>query len=367
MLVRAVANAARSLDCAGRRVLVAVSGGVDSTVLLWALHELSPRLWFNLLIGHVNHTLRGAQAEADAAFVARLGRRLGHPVRIESVDPRRPREGRSSRDRPTLQEAARRLRYEALRDMAQTLRADRIATAHTADDQAETVLLRLLRGTGPEGLGGIPERSPDGVIVRPLLRVPREAVLAFARERRLEWCEDASNADPRFARNRLRARWLPGLAAEFNPRLLRALGDLAEAQRRESEWLNRLVEQEAAVRFSATAPGTLRIRPEGWDALPEALARRLARRALSHCGAARHVSRVHLERVLDFLRSAQRESFIELPGGLTLAREPGDFRLGPAPSRRSPTRAKLRWGRGISASSGEGGRSDARPGGEESS
>src|SRR3990172_5305831 len=148
---------------------------------------------------------------------------LGVPARAVRVDPRAARAAGPSRDRPTLQEAARELRYAALQRMAEEAGAGCIATAHTADDQAETVLLRLLRGTGPDGLAGIPERSRDGRIVRPLLRVWRAELAAFASAQGLVWREDASNAKPDYTRNRLRLHWLPGLASQFNPPLLTAL------------------------------------------------------------------------------------------------------------------------------------------------
>lgn len=335
MLLRSVATASRALGIPGRRILVAASGGVDSTVLLHALHVLRERLSLNLSIGHVNHGLRGAPAEADAAFVEHLGAGLGLAVRVERVDPEALRRGRGSRVRPSLQEASRRLRYQALRRMADAEGAEFVATAHTADDQAETVLLRLLRGTGPEGLAGIPERSRDGRVVRPLLRVPRAEVLSFARKRRIAWRDDASNASPRFARSRLRTRWLPGLQEAFNPQLLRAVADLAEAQRRELEWLERLADEEATRRFVEEA-NALRIEAGGWQALPEALTRRLARLALRRCGGARDVTRVHVERMVRFLGDAPAGARLELPGPRVLAREAGGFRLTP---RRLPSPA----------------------------
>jgi tRNA(Ile)-lysidine synthase len=328
MLLREVDRALRRLGLDGRPLLVAVSAGVDSTALAHALAELAPELGLALSIGHINHGLRGAEAEADEAAVRRLGRALGIPVATARVEPERLRRGRSSRERPTLQEAARELRYAALRRLADAAGHALVATAHNADDQAETVLLRLLRGTGPDGLAGIPERSDDGRIVRPFLHVPRCEIEAFARKRRIEWREDASNRELRYARNRLRARWLPGLAREFNPRLLRAIGDLAEAQRRDSEWIATWVERETQRRIEADG-GWLRLDTREWGALPEALARRVARAALTRCGVGRHVSRVHLERMLGFLGSARAGSHIELPGGIQLVRERAGFRLGP--------------------------------------
>jgi tRNA(Ile)-lysidine synthase len=295
-------------------------------VLFHALHGLAGSLDLDLRVGHVNHGLRGEESERDEAAVRALAAKYDVPAHVTRVDPEALRRGRVSRDRPTLQEAARRARYDALRAIAEEHRAERLATAHTLDDQAETVLLRLLRGSGPDGLGGIPERSSDGFVVRPLLRIAREEILAYATEQGLSWREDRSNADPVFARARLRSRWLPGLRDAFNPRLLRAIGDLAEAQRRDSEWIAEIVEGEAD-RFLTLEDGGLRIARSGWEALPEALARRLARLALRRGGAARDISRVHLERVVNALRSGREGSRIELPGGLELTCERDAFRL----------------------------------------
>jgi len=332
MLVREAERAVGALGLAGRRVLVAASGGVDSTVLAHVLGELAGRQRLELAIGHVNHGLRGSDSDADEQVVRDLAAALGAPVAVSAVDPRALRSGRSSRERPTLQEAARTLRYEALRSMAERLGAGHIATAHNADDQAETVLLRLLRGTGPDGLGGIPERSPDGVVVRPLLRVPRAEIEAFARARRLHWREDASNHSPDYTRNRLRHHWLPGLQREFNPRLLRVVADLADAQRRDSEWIESQVEREAALRMAFEGKW-LRIDVKDWSQLPEALALRLARLALRRCGAGRHASRVHLQRMSEFLRSGRVGTHIEIPGILRLERDAAGCRLGPAGER----------------------------------
>lgn len=328
MLLRALDEALTRLGLRDGTLLVAVSGGIDSVALLHGLDELAEKHHLKLLIGHVNHGLRGSESEADQAFVETLAAGLGVPWEVASVDPARARAGGSSRDRPTPQEAARELRYSALQAMAKRHGAGWLATAHQADDQAETVLLRLLRGAGPDALGGIPECSPDGRVVRPLLGVSRAEVERFAAERRLIWREDASNASDAYARNRLRHHWLPGLMQEFNPRLLRAIGNLAEAQRRDSEWIMSRVEQEAAARF-VRMDGWLAIDTKDWAALPEALARRLTRLALQRCGASRLVTRVHLERMGAFLTSASPGKRIELPGDLRLERRRAGFRLGP--------------------------------------
>jgi tRNA(Ile)-lysidine synthase len=315
-LLSALRTASDRLGLRGRAVLVATSGGLDSTVLAHGLEALSQELDLNLAIGHVNHGLR-ADADADQEAVAALAHRLGRPFHARRVDPERARASGPSRARPSLQEAARAARYRALEEMARAAGAERIATAHTADDQAETVLLRVLRGTGPSGLAGIPASSRRGRVVRPLLRVFRAEVETFARERGLSWREDPSNRSE---------RWLPGLAEAFNPRLLRALVDLAEAQGRDEEWIQAEVGRAATSRLEVDGEG-LWIEGKDWATLPEALARRLLRLALHRVGGGRDVSRVHLARADAFLKRAAPGRQLELPGGLVLDSCGDRFRL----------------------------------------
>lgn len=330
MLLRALAESLDRLELRAKSVLVAVSGGVDSMALLAGLHELSQQYALNLTIAHVNHGLRGAESDADQALVVARAAELALPIDVAAVEPRSLTQGGSSRARPTLQEAGRTLRYAALRRAADEHGAQHIATAHHLDDQAETVLLRLFRGSGPDGLGGIPERSRDGVLVRPLLEVSRAEIERFAADRRLIWREDASNRSPAYARNRLREH-LPELAERFNPQILRAIGDLAEALRRDGEWIAAAVEREAVARFSEEN-GWLVIDAKEWQELPPALSRRLAREALARVGAGRDVTRTHLKRVGAFLCDATPGKHIELPGGLLLERRRAGFRLGREPA-----------------------------------
>jgi len=331
MLRERVKERAVALGCRGGHVLVGASGGIDSSVLSHLLAGLREALSLRVTLAHVNHGLRGEGSWGDQQAVMAMASALNTPVLVREVAPRALREEGPSRARPTLQEACRRVRYDALFEMAREVGADRIATAHTLDDQAETVLLRVLRGAGPDGLGGIPERSAEGRVVRPLLGTTRAEIEHYAHQRRLNWREDPSNADPAYARSRLRAAWIPRLGEAFNPAWLRAVGNLAEAQRRDTEWIESLVEQEAARLFLAEEPsGGIRIAAEGWRERPEALARRLARRAWRQLGGSRDVSRKHLLRVVDFLRRAHAGTAIELPGGILLRRDQESFWIGPA-------------------------------------
>lgn len=197
----------------GDRVLVACSGGIDSVVLLRILRELP--LDLELTIGHINHGLRGRESERDARFVRRIGRDLGLTVLEKKL---RPGSG-------NIQDKARTLRLRQLADWARLLQA-KVATGHHADDQTETVLARLLRGTGPTGLTGImPGRILLGIpFIRPLLATTRSEIRDFARRHRTRWVEDSSNAVDHYERNRLRQKVVPHLEKirpGLGPRLIR--------------------------------------------------------------------------------------------------------------------------------------------------
>jgi tRNA(Ile)-lysidine synthase len=314
---------------AGRHVLVAVSGGIDSVTLLHALSLVRESAELRLGVAHVHHGLRDGSADLDESLVAALAAQHGLGFESARIDPQRSREGIAQRARPTLQEAARRLRYEALEGLREKAGADCIVTAHHLGDQAETVLWRLLRGTSPDGLAGIPPVSRSGRLVRPLLGVERVDIEAFARSEALRWREDESNESDAYTRNRLRRHWLPGLSADFNPQLLRAVGKLAEAQRRDSAWIARAV-AEAWPDWIEPEGGDLLLRLAGWGELPDALSHRLIERAVRALGGGRDQSRTHIERALAFLSAPERHEggrSLELPGGLRLVRESKAWRL----------------------------------------
>lgn len=328
-LERAFAQALDALGVARCRVLVAVSGGRDSCALLELFRRSADERDLELVVAHVHHGLRGEEADRDADHVEALARAAGLPFHLRRVDPEAPRRSGPSRTRPTLEEAARDLRRAALRQLADETGSAVVATAHHAGDQAETVLLRILRGTGPDGLAGIAPRSGDGRFVRPLLAVAPEQLEAWASANRLAWREDASNEDLRFRRNRVRHALLPGLASQFNPRILRALVDLAEAARGDRIWIEGVVEAEARRRLRVR-DGAVELDLEGWADLPDPLARRVVRRALGEAGLGRDVSRGAILRVLVVLRRGRavgRDKKWELPGGFWLRRVGDHFEL----------------------------------------
>lgn len=230
----------------GDRVLVAVSGGPDSVALLAALHKLRQRLGIELAVAHLNHGLRGDDADQDERFVQGLAKRRRLPFRSHKADvAARKRSGGGS-----LEEVARTARYAFLRRAAKDLDANVIAVGHTADDNAETLLMNLLRGAGLRGLAAIPISRPEGDLrlVRPLLEVTRTEVLDFLHRQGLNFRTDETNADTTLTRNRIRAELLPQLAREYNPAVTSLLAGAAEQLRDVAELISAQV-QRAAERF----------------------------------------------------------------------------------------------------------------------
>jgi tRNA(Ile)-lysidine synthase len=229
----------------GDRLCAAVSGGADSVALLLALHTANrqPKEALGAVLSavHVHHNLRGDEADSDAAFVADLCARLEIPLhRIDADVP-----AHIERTGETLEEAARNLRYAAFHDLLATGKADAILTAHTLDDQAETVLMKLLRGAWTDGLSAIhpvitPEKPKTGRIIRPLLATRRSEIEAYLKGLNQPWREDSSNADTHHTRNRVRHELMP-LLRTFNPNLDQALANIAElAREEESRWQTEL-------------------------------------------------------------------------------------------------------------------------------
>jgi len=225
----------------GDSVLVAVSGGADSVALLCALHELSSLTGISLAVAHLNHGIRGKASDADAAFVQKLAARLKVPFSGGKVDVPALAESKGI----SMEMAAREARYDFLFKTARKIKATVIATAHTADDQAETILLKLARGAGPRGLAGIsPESIISGIrIVRPLLDVSRAGVEEYLRERKQAWREDRTNKDLSYLRNRVRHEVLPFLEKKLNPDIRTALLRTADILREEDSWLEELSEK----------------------------------------------------------------------------------------------------------------------------
>jgi tRNA(Ile)-lysidine synthase len=255
----------------GQRVLVAYSGGLDSSALLHLLLEIKENWGLEVVLAHFNHRLRRS-APQDEAFCRDTADRLEVPILVGSADVRTAaRSGGLS-----LEEAARQARYAFLNMVAAEVDASRIATGHTLNDQAETLLLRLLQGSGPRGLAGIHPRV-ESRIVRPLLEVERQDLEEYLQEQGGEYVLDESNLDRRFLRNRIRLDLIPLLAKEYNPEVIRLLARTADIIREEDDYLDRLVSAKAEKIFLSgrRRPG---LEAKALARLPLSLARRLARK-----------------------------------------------------------------------------------------
>ena len=318
----------------GDRVGAAVSGGADSVALLLLLLELRHKLGIVLRVVHFNHKLRGKASDVDELFVAKLAAKHGLEFHSASVDVAK----KAKKERANLEDAARRARYDYFRSLAQSGACTRIAVAHTADDQAETVLAHLLRGTGLTGLGGI--HPVAGRVIRPLLNVRRSELRRFLRAQKQTWREDATNRDTKRMRARIRKKLLPLIEKQFQPAIVEHLAALAELAREDEAFLDAIAEERASLLvqenderarigvddlFRAWKKKEFNTENTGDTEKTErakALSKRIVRRIVEGIKP-RHgqLGAAHVEAVLQLARGRQSGSSLALPGGVEVRRE----------------------------------------------
>ncbi|MSR56761.1 MAG: tRNA lysidine(34) synthetase TilS [Planctomycetaceae bacterium] len=312
-----LAQAAGELQLGRLSVLIGVSGGADSVALLRGLLSLGDDLRPIVQVAHLNHKLRGATADADAVWLKRLCETLAVPLTIGIADV-----AQAARDAGRgIEEAARDERYRFLEQTARQLGCRAIAVAHTADDQAETILHHILRGTGLAGLSGMPAERPlpgGARLIRPLLAARRADVLNYLQQIGQDFREDESNQDEKFTRNRLRRRVLPELAREFNPQLIDALGRLGQQASQTQAaltdcaagWLDRVLESET--------PCSVRLKWQPLAGRPRHLVREVLTALWRRQNWPRQeMSFDHWDRLTDVLESGGAADF---PGGISARR-----------------------------------------------
>ncbi|MCH7712314.1 MAG: tRNA lysidine(34) synthetase TilS [Chloroflexi bacterium] len=307
---------------------VGVSGGPDSTALLHCLLRLREQHHFHIHVAHLNHDFRGQEADDDAAHVAGMAERLDLPATIEKWDPEVFRRSHPGRVSSSFEDLAREMRYAFLAGVAKSTGAAAVVVGHTADDQAETVLLHILRGAGLRGLAGMavlsdwpwPEEGEGISLFRPLLTAGREDTLAYCRELGLDTREDSGNLLPRFARVRVRRQLMPELAAEYNPRIRDALGRLARTTALELDYL----EGETTriwKNLARESDGDVYLKLPDLAGLHPAIQAHLLRRAYSRVkGDSRRLQENHLTRMVDLAARNKSGRSIALPGGVTVHR-----------------------------------------------
>jgi tRNA(Ile)-lysidine synthase len=313
-------------------VVVAVSGGVDSTALLLALHELKSvgKLSSDIWIAHLDHRLRDSSA-SDAQWVSELAKRLGYPAVIGRKKVREIAEQKSD----NLEQAARKARYEFLERTARRKRARFVLTAHTMDDQAETIMMRLMRGSGGLGLGGIEavralSNDEKILLVRPLLWARRSETEDYCRQRKQEFLVDEMNVDERYSRVKVRKQLLP-LMESFNSRIVEALSRTASLLREDGAVLQ---ENAAKLLESATVPvapknsktQTPVLNVHVLSRAPAALRRRALRQWITNArGTAKRLEMAHLVAVERLLEGETGGRVAELPNGAKVRRRRGQL------------------------------------------
>ena len=296
----------------GGRVLCAVSGGADSICLLHLLHAMSAEGDFTVAAAHYHHGMRGAAADSDAAFVEHFCKERNIPCVVERGDVY----GEAERRGLGVEETGRQLRYEFLRRTAEQLGCDRIATAHNADDNLETLLLHLVRGAGLHGLAGIPPRRGD--IVRPLLTTSRAAIEAYLAEHGLSHVEDCTNTDDSYARNRIRHQVVPVLR-QLNPRLTESAAETMGYLRADNDYMN--AQAAAACAHARWAEDDLVIEAKYIAQLPAAIAPRAARRMLEMMGDGNtDCSAAHLKAIVGLATGDDPSAVAFLPNGRLVQR-----------------------------------------------
>ena len=225
----------------GDRVLVGVSGGPDSVCLLHILNRCRKEMALSLHIVHINHGIRKRESKREEKFVSHLAGRMSLPITVKSLDV----PSYARKKRLTIEEAARDMRYSVFEQLAGKLNAKKIALGHTASDQVETVLMHLLRGSGPQGLSGIPpvRKLGSSLIVRPLIEVNREEILNYLKKNNLTFCLDSSNRKTEYFRNKVRLKLLPLLRKNYNENIDGALLRLSEILKEENAYWERVVER----------------------------------------------------------------------------------------------------------------------------
>lgn len=304
-------------------VVVAVSGGADSVALLRALDLLRKQNEGRgkLYVGHFNHCLRGAESDRDEHFVSQLASTLGLPVHLGRAD-----------DRAENEETAREQRYAFLRSIAHQLGARYVATAHTLDDQAETVLLRALRGTGLAGLAGIPfsralggPRGNSASVVRPLLAISRQQVEAFLAELQQSFCQDATNTSSAFTRNWIRNELMPPIRNRFGEQTSARLAGLAEQAAEAHEFVAEQASKLASKAFVVDPSGSeISVDCKPLQTASALLVRQAVREAWGRAGwPEQAMARRDWIRLSEFLLSATALPAITLPAEVRLQREEG--------------------------------------------
>jgi tRNA(Ile)-lysidine synthase len=311
----------------GEHVLVAVSGGADSTALLLCLHRLASGFPLSLTAAHLNHRIRGAEADEDQDFVGKMCAGLGIPFVSEIIEVKQ----QAAKARQNLEEYARAIRYDFLRRMADRVNAQKIAVGHNLNDQAETALFRFIRGSGLEGLSSI-HPVLDGIVIRPLLECTRDSIRQYLKQQNAPYREDSSNTDLRYARNRIRRELMPYLEKSFNPRLAPIIAREAFQIRETWSFIESLAVETYQNLHCLTDSGIL-LKVDKLLQLHPALQKQVLRQALkAWLGSLRGIASVHIQSILSLCATGRSGDQIQIPHGSIVVRQFDSLQIMAQPS-----------------------------------
>ncbi|MBL7178462.1 MAG: tRNA lysidine(34) synthetase TilS [Desulfobacteraceae bacterium] len=294
----------------GDLLVVAVSGGPDSVSLLDILHGLMDDLKIKLVVAHYNHGLRQAEDGSETQFARHLATSMNLPFQTEKASLSI--EGSTA----SLEEKARYARYEFLEKVRDRYHAQKIAVGHNLNDQAETILMRLLRGSGPSGLSGIPP-CRDNTIIRPLLEIKRVEIESYLKARGLSYVTDSSNLETRYLRNKIRLELMP-LLLEYQPRLIEHMGQLAFILRGENEYLELQAEGWVSREAELNRNGDIFIPISSFITLPRPVRNRVTRHLCKKKKSLRRIDHGHIQSVYKLARGNKPQGVLNLPNGLTV-------------------------------------------------
>ncbi len=300
----------------GDKVLIGVSGGPDSMALLHALIHLSQRLGIQLAMAHLNHGLRPKAADQDEAFVTAQASVLSLPFFVQKTDVSALHQGSGD----SLEEAARKARYEFFQEILDQNNYTKLALGHHQDDNAELILMNLIRGSGILGLAGIPAVRGNQ-IVRPLMEISKKEILTFLCQRQIAFVTDTSNQDQYFLRNRIRHELMPLLVANYNPRMVATLNRLGRILQDEEAWAEEKIKTAMVALVMKNQDGSLGLSISDLQALHVAARKRLVRAIIKQLlGGLRRISADHLDAVLNLAGNLKKEGALNLPSSILVVR-----------------------------------------------
>ena len=322
MLLKQVEQTIRKFNLlkSNDRVVVGVSGGPDSVAMIYLLSRLKAKWRLSLQLAHLNHMLRNGEAEEDSVFVQKLAKKLKLPLICENI---RVREFAKAQ-KLSLEEAARNLRYSFFSKVAKLKHASKVALGHNRDDQAETVLMRFLRGSGISGLRGMPVKRELAtcLIIRPLIEVSRKEIIRFLAAHGICYRSDSSNLENLYFRNRVRNKLIPSLEKEFNPNIREILVNFAENVSHDFDYLQQAgLSKFKSVRTSS-ANGEVVIDVKKFSALHKALQKLVARSAIKELkGDVRRIDYRHWKELEDLTQKRPNNSVVDLPAAVSVAKK----------------------------------------------